>query len=120
MDLGFRTDEALTIALAAGGGDRGRQQALWAFAERLLEQQRECDAALAAHGAGLFEPVSAVLTHCNTGALATAGIGTALGVIREAHVRGAVSDKGLAVAIGVHVPTGHEVPHVGQADGGAA
>jgi methylthioribose-1-phosphate isomerase len=29
-----------------------------------------------------------ILTHCNTGALATPGMGTALGVIREAHRRG--------------------------------
>jgi methylthioribose-1-phosphate isomerase len=33
-------------------------------------------------GAGLIEPGSGVLTHCNTGSLATAGFGTALGVIR--------------------------------------
>ncbi|KAJ3139389.1 S-methyl-5-thioribose-1-phosphate isomerase [Physocladia obscura] len=31
-----------------------------------------------------------VLTHCNTGALATAGWGTALGIIRELHIRGAL------------------------------
>ena len=33
-------------------------------------------------GAGLIAPHSGVLTHCNTGSLATAGFGTALGVIR--------------------------------------
>lgn len=33
-------------------------------------------------GAALIEPGSGVLTHCNTGSLATAGFGTALGVIR--------------------------------------
>jgi methylthioribose-1-phosphate isomerase len=33
-------------------------------------------------GAGLIKPGSGVLTHCNTGSLATAGFGTALGVIR--------------------------------------
>ena len=35
-------------------------------------------------GAGLIQPGSRVLTHCNAGALATAGYGTALGVIRSA------------------------------------
>jgi len=35
-------------------------------------------------GAALIEPGSAVLTHCNTGSLATGGFGTALGVIRQA------------------------------------
>jgi methylthioribose-1-phosphate isomerase len=33
-----------------------------------------------------------VLTHCNTGALATGGIGTALGVIKTAHVRGMIAE----------------------------
>jgi methylthioribose-1-phosphate isomerase len=37
------------------------------------------------HGRGLIAPGQTVLTHCNAGALATAGYGTALGVIRSAH-----------------------------------
>jgi methylthioribose-1-phosphate isomerase len=40
--------------------------------------------ALGAHGAALIEEGTSVLTHCNAGALATAGYGTALGVIRAA------------------------------------
>jgi methylthioribose-1-phosphate isomerase len=39
------------------------------------------------HGAGLIPDGGAVLTHCNAGALATGGYGTALGVIRSAHHR---------------------------------
>lgn len=39
-------------------------------------------------GAGLIAPGSGVLTHCNTGSLATAGFGTALGVIRAAYAQG--------------------------------
>ena len=39
-------------------------------------------------GAGLIEPDSRVLTHCNAGALATGGYGTALGVIRSAWGKG--------------------------------
>lgn len=39
-------------------------------------------------GAGLIGDGESVLTHCNTGGLATAGIGTALGVIRRAHEQG--------------------------------
>lgn len=41
-------------------------------------------------GAGLLKPGSKVLTHCNTGALATVGIGTALGVILEGYRQGRV------------------------------
>ena len=39
-------------------------------------------------GAGLIQPGSGVLTHCNTGSLATGGLGTALGVIRTAWADG--------------------------------
>ncbi|HEX4924843.1 MAG TPA: S-methyl-5-thioribose-1-phosphate isomerase [Bdellovibrionales bacterium] len=39
-------------------------------------------------GAGLISDGDRILTHCNTGGLATAGIGTALGVIRAAHEQG--------------------------------
>ena len=45
---------------------------------------------MAAHAAVLVAPGSRVLTHCNTGALATGGYGTALGAIRAAWERGLV------------------------------
>ena len=41
-------------------------------------------------GASLIEPGSGVLTHCNTGSLATAGFGTALGVIRAGVAMGRI------------------------------
>ena len=50
--------------------------------------------AMARFGADELEKISrplTLLTHCNAGALATAGVGTALGVIRELHRRGQVS-----------------------------
>ncbi|HET7743959.1 MAG TPA: S-methyl-5-thioribose-1-phosphate isomerase [Gaiellaceae bacterium] len=45
---------------------------------------------MAAHAAGLLEPGSRILTHCNTGGLATGGYGTALGAVRAAWERGLV------------------------------
>jgi methylthioribose-1-phosphate isomerase len=45
---------------------------------------------MAAHAAGVVAPGSRVLTHCNTGALATGGYGTALGAVRAAWERGLV------------------------------
>lgn len=39
-------------------------------------------------GADLIQPGEQILTYCNTGSLATAGIGTALGVIKTAHQQG--------------------------------
>lgn len=44
--------------------------------------------ALAEHGAALLDDGDGVITHCNTGALATVGVGTALGVIARAHAQG--------------------------------
>jgi len=46
-----------------------------------------CDA-MSKLGASLIKDGENILTHCNTGALATPGKGTALGVIREAHAQG--------------------------------
>lgn len=43
-------------------------------------------------GAALIAPGGGVLTHCNTGSLATAGFGTALGVIRAAWAQGKLSE----------------------------
>lgn len=49
--------------------------------------------AMAKAGARIFEGRRGlrILTHCNAGALATAGIGTALGVVRELHANGQLS-----------------------------
>jgi methylthioribose-1-phosphate isomerase len=43
---------------------------------------------IAKNGADLIEPGDGLLTHCNTGGLATAGVGTAIGILREAARRG--------------------------------
>lgn len=48
------------------------------------QEDIDCNRQLARFGAGLIESGSSVLTHCNTGPLATGAIGTALGVIIEA------------------------------------
>jgi methylthioribose-1-phosphate isomerase len=47
--------------------------------------------AMGQHGAGLVPEHARILTHCNAGALATAGYGTALGVIRAAAEQGKVA-----------------------------
>jgi methylthioribose-1-phosphate isomerase len=55
-----------------------------ALAEQLHGEQQEADRRLAELGAARFEPGDRALTHCNAGALATGGIGTAGGVLRAA------------------------------------
>jgi methylthioribose-1-phosphate isomerase len=59
-------------------------------ADRLAGDQLESDRRMAEHGARLFGSGERVLTHCNTGALATGGYGTAIGVIKTAFDAGKV------------------------------
>jgi len=58
------------------------------LAKRLYDEDIAQCKALGAHGADLLPREGTVLTHCNAGALATCGYGTALGVIRAAVERG--------------------------------
>jgi methylthioribose-1-phosphate isomerase len=56
--------------------------------QRILEEDIAMNKAMGVHGASLIQPGDQILTHCNAGALATAGYGTALGVIRAAWDQG--------------------------------
>ncbi len=58
-------------------------------AHRIWTEDIEMNFAMAEHGAKAIGNIRNILTHCNAGALATGGLGTALGVIRaiDAHVR---------------------------------
>jgi len=51
-------------------------------------EQRDMDARIGAHAIALFPDAGNVLTHCNTGPLATGGEGTALGTFVAAHRAG--------------------------------
>jgi methylthioribose-1-phosphate isomerase len=77
-------------AVRAVSGD-SLGEALLALALELHAHDIECNKRIGAHGARLFRAGDRVLTHCNTGALATAGYGTALGVIRAAHAAGTLA-----------------------------
>lgn len=57
-------------------------------AQAIFNEDRELCDRIADNGAALIGKNERILTHCNTGGLATAGIGTALGVIRRAHEQG--------------------------------
>jgi methylthioribose-1-phosphate isomerase len=57
-------------------------------AKRIHREDAELCARIAENGAALLPQSGGVLTHCNTGALATGGVGTALGCIVQAHQSG--------------------------------
>jgi methylthioribose-1-phosphate isomerase len=64
------------------------QHALIEEAQRMHAEDIAANQAMGRHGATLMPSSGGVLTHCNAGALATAGYGTALGVIRAAVEQG--------------------------------
>lgn len=63
-------------------------QELLDLALHLHEDDRQRCNRIAEHGRAVIPNDARILTHCNTGALATGGIGTALGIIYQAHVDG--------------------------------
>jgi methylthioribose-1-phosphate isomerase len=64
------------------------KQALIDEAKRMHAEDIAANQAMGRHGATLMPAAGGVLTHCNAGALATCGYGTALGVIRAAVEQG--------------------------------
>lgn len=64
------------------------RQSLIEEAQRMHAEDIAANQAMGRHGATLMPSSGGVLTHCNAGALATAGYGTALGVIRAAVEQG--------------------------------
>lgn len=75
--------------LLASGADW--RAALHAEAEAIAREDLAANRHMGALGAALIAPGSGVLTHCNTGSLATAGFGTALGVIRAGVAQGRIA-----------------------------
>ncbi|GAA1551824.1 S-methyl-5-thioribose-1-phosphate isomerase [Actinomadura kijaniata] len=135
-----RVREARPTAVnLAAGVDRVRPlvaeglDAVVAEARALLEEDVRGNRAIGAHGADwLLDRVGdrplRVLTHCNTGALATAGWGTALGIVRELHARDRLevvyADETRPLLQGSRL-TAWEleqagIPYLVQADGAAA
>jgi len=90
VNLFWALDRALAEierAYSAGGADAAATAAL-ALAERMKMEDVEINRRMGAFGEKLIADGDGILTHCNAGALATAGHGTALGVIRSAVSNG--------------------------------
>jgi methylthioribose-1-phosphate isomerase len=64
------------------------QESMLREARSIYDEDLETNRLIGQHGQGLLEDRSTVLTHCNAGALGTAGYGTALGVIRACIEQG--------------------------------
>ncbi len=64
------------------------QEILKKEADEILDEDVRWNVTMGNHGASLFEGKVRIMTHCNAGAMATGGYGTALGVIRSLHAQG--------------------------------
>ncbi len=88
-----RMKEAFAAAARGGASVEELKAVLAAEARAIHDEDVESCRTLGAYGTELVPAGARVLTHCNAGALATAGYGTALGVIRAAAEAG----KGITV-----------------------
>ncbi len=79
------------VQRAAGAPSADAWRAALAEARAIHHEDIEMNRAMGRLGAALLSGRSAVVTHCNAGALATGGFGTALGVIREAWATGKIA-----------------------------
>ena len=83
VNLFWALDRMARVLGEASSAERLEHEAVAIEREDLAANRR-----MGELGAALIAPASGVLTHCNTGSLATAGFGTALGVIRAAYAQG--------------------------------
>ena len=90
INLMWAVNRMVKVAM---GADAITDQVITALEQEdkaIHEEDKAMNVAMGQHGASLFQGQSKVriLTHCNAGALATGGWGTALGVVRELHKQG--------------------------------
>ena len=97
VNLRWAVERCCTVALQLAASSADRTQIVAALereALAILEEDRDMCAAIGRNGADLLETIlngrktATLMTHCNAGALATAGSGTALAMMYEAHRRG--------------------------------
>jgi methylthioribose-1-phosphate isomerase len=88
VNLSWAIDRMRRIARQTDGNARAMLGALKDEATRILDEDREMCRRIGEHGLALLGDGVRVLTHCNAGALATGGIGTALAPVYVAAERG--------------------------------
>ena len=89
-NLAWAVRRMMAVARGARSPEAVRDR-LVAEAQRIQRQDEEANRAISRFGAELLLRRGEVLTHCNAGALATGGYGTALGVIKTAWAGGQLS-----------------------------
>ncbi len=88
VNLAWAVDRVYRLALRNSGDTRALRECLRDEATRILEEDRAMCRRIGEHGATLIPDGARILTHCNAGALATGGMGTALAAIYVAREQG--------------------------------
>jgi methylthioribose-1-phosphate isomerase len=88
VNISWAVDRVLAAAASTSRDPASIRRAVEAEADRIAAEDAASCQAIGRLGAALIQPGANVLTVCNTGALATGGIGTALGIIVSAHQDG--------------------------------
>lgn len=83
-----RAIEAARGLVEAGAAPAAVADALWQLAAQMAEEDVAINQSIGRHGQAVIPAGAGVLTHCNTGSLATVDYGTAFGVVRAAHEAG--------------------------------
>ncbi|EGC40131.1 translation initiation factor eIF-2B alpha subunit [Dictyostelium purpureum] len=87
VNLMYSIDEMMQVKQAEDKRDLSAEN-LGRIAMSIIKNEVEMCRKMSEFGASLIQHGESILTHCNTGSVATVGAGTALGVIREAHKQG--------------------------------
>ena len=89
VNLGWGVDRVVKVIEDYQGDNiKEFREYIWAEAEEILQEDKELCDKIGQNGAALIRDGDTILTHCNAGALATGGIGTALAVIYAAKNQG--------------------------------
>jgi methylthioribose-1-phosphate isomerase len=88
VNLAWAVDRMFSVAKQNGLAGNDLRNALRVEATRILDEDRAMCRRIGEHGAALIPDGARILTHCNTGALATGGIGTALAAVYVAVEQG--------------------------------
>jgi methylthioribose-1-phosphate isomerase len=87
INLSWGLDKIMQVAKNAENVDEIRKSVVEA-AKRMAEEDIKINMSIGKNGSELFDDNDTIMTHCNAGALATVGYGTALGVIRATKESG--------------------------------
>ena len=88
VNLAYALERVLSVAASTDGSGGDMLAAMWREATAILDEDRAMCRRIGDHGLALLHDGARVVTHCNAGALATGGIGTALAPIYLAKERG--------------------------------